>query len=258
MIYKYVSSREVIDKFFGDTNYDEDIPFADVIRWIAEALDMIAVKMQYIRKVAGDKTCPYLTIVDYKAQLPCDFFQLEQLTINGMPALPSNSTMMYMVGKDCCTPEQLMQEVTNTYTDNFGNIFLTNYPQESLKNGSSVYEYDINDNFITTNAKEGYICMSYLAYPVDEEGLPMIPDDVYYLQAVASYIRTKMDYRAWRRQGTQFAKQLYDDSNRDWLWYVGSARGAGLKQDPSTMESLMGSFVSIIPKLPKHNRYYRF
>ena len=59
MIYKYVTSREVIDKFFGDTGYEEDVPLADVIRWISEALDKIGVKMQYVRKVAGDKSCPF-------------------------------------------------------------------------------------------------------------------------------------------------------------------------------------------------------
>ena len=258
MIYKYVSSREVIDKFFGDTGYNEDVPLADVIRWISEALDRIAVKMQYIRKIAGDKSNPLLKIVNYKAQLPCDFFQLEQLAINGFPAKPSNNTLFHAMGTDYSSTESLMQEIAQTYQDNFGNEFIIQSYNDS-KTASIGYEYDINNNYITTNVKDGDVFMSYLAYPVDEEGFPMIPDDTYYLEAVATYIRRMLDYRLWRGNPKDGGyKAIYDDSNREWLWYVGAAKAAGLRQDPSTMESLVNSFVSMIPKLPQHNRFYKF
>ena len=258
MIYKYVTSREVIDKFFGDTGYNEDVPLADVVRWISEAIDKIGVKAQYVRKVAGDKTGPWLTIINYKAELPCDFFQLEQLAINGLPAVPANNTFIHMVGKDCCSTSALMQEVTQIYHDNFGNEFIIEPPVSQSLASKTPLEYDINGNFITTNIKTGTICMSYLAYPIDEEGFPMIPDDVYYLEAVASYIRRNLDYRLWRNNPNSQTQAVFAYSDKEWMFYVGSAKSAGLRMDPSTMESLVGSFVSMIPKLPKHNRYYKF
>lgn len=258
MIYKYVTSREVIDKFFGDTGYEEDVPLADVIRWISEALDKIGVKMQYIRKIAGDKSCPFLTIVNHKAQLPCDFFKLEQIAINGMPAIASRGTFHHLVGKDCCTVEELLNQVTSTYTDNFGNEFEVSAAIGGLGRYTSQIEYDINDNFITTNVKEGIICMAYLAYPIDFEGFPMIPDDVYYIEAVAAYIRKMLDYRQWRKQPNQANSNIKQDSDREWYWYVGAAKGAGQFPDNSTMESWANSVVNIIPKLPRHNRFYKF
>lgn len=258
MIYKYVSSREVIDKFFGDTGYNEDIPFADVIRWISEALDMIAVKMQYVRKIAGDKNCPYLIIENYKAKLPCDFFRLEQLAINGLPAIAAKTTMLHTLGQECCSVDDLMKEITQVYKDNFGNIFTVDYPGSFNLSNTTTIEYDINNNFITTNVKDGFVCMAYLAYPIDEEGFPLIPDDVYYLRAVAAFITRMLDYRKWRTYPSKDSKELFDHSEREWLWYIGAAKGSGNQGDLSTMESWKTSIVSLIPNLPKHNKFYKF
>lgn len=63
-------------------------------------------------------------------------------------------------------------------------------------NTHSTYTYQVNNNRITTNFKEGKVVMAYRAIPTDENGYPMIPDDnaaiEFILYSIASRIAQKL------------------------------------------------------------------
>ena len=81
----------------------------------------------------------------------------------------------------------------------------------------------INNSYIITNindsfpSKEENICIVYLGIPTDDEGLPLIPDDVYYQKALTSYVISMLDYQEWRKGKTP--DKVYQKSEQDWLFY---------------------------------------
>ena len=259
MIYKYSSIYEVINKLYRDLDTPKEFPFEDCIEWAGEALDKIGAAYQYLDKVTGDLENPDLIIQDYRAELPCDFKSLTAIAINGKPAFYDGNTF-YKIGDGACCSGSLRQINTpNTvFKDNFGNeysdygaIGMPSYQVEDR------YKFNINDNYIFTNTKDGTICLAYKSIPSDSEGFPLIPDNVYYREAIVSYITKMLDYRRWRNNPSNDTKALFDQSNRDWLFYVGAAGVQGIMPDVSKMEKLSNDFRSLIPKIKKYNKFFK-
>ena len=84
--------------------------------------------------------------------------------------------------------------------------------------------YDINAGFIYVDFEEGKVTLNYYTIPIDEEGRPLIPDNIYYIQAVISYIKFKLGKRAYW-QGKILERQA-DDLEREWLFYLPAAQNS--------------------------------
>lgn len=74
------------------------------------------------------------------------------------------------------------------------------------------YTYSINHNGeIVTEFNEGIICISYLAYPLDDSGLLMILDDPDVKKAISAYASARHWELRWnmKEEGTEKRYQLY-------------------------------------------------
>jgi len=56
------------------------------------------------------------------------------------------------------------------------------------KNCENENEFHLKENTATFNFKEGTVLIQYFAFPKDEDGLPMIPDDIRIEEAIEYYI----------------------------------------------------------------------
>ena len=84
---KTISLKYIIAKVWNDLGIqDEDDVAINLIEWAADALEFIHVYPQFISKPTT------LSICNYKAELPCDFIELEQVEYNGFALRPSNNT----------------------------------------------------------------------------------------------------------------------------------------------------------------------
>lgn len=61
----------------------------------------------------------------------------------------------------------------------------------------SPYFISLDNGFIYTNFKEDYIYLNYYAFPLDENGLPMIPNDTEVELAIEYYIKMKLFENLW-------------------------------------------------------------
>jgi hypothetical protein len=80
-------------------------------------------------------------------------------------------------------------------------------------------EITINDGYLFTNYKHDAIYIQYYAFPYDEDGLPLIPDNVYVEKAIENYIKWQLLLNFWIvddvanvGQKAQFYKQQYDEA----------------------------------------------
>lgn len=249
MIYKYTSVLDVISKVYRDTGSPDYINWKDLIEWAGEGLNLIGAHLQYKRRVTGDLGNPNLILENYKAKLPCDFFALEQLAINGQAAHYSGNTFLHMMDGSCCSnviPDDNYQDL---FVDNFANLF-SNLGEMRGSELHKRYTYDINDDYITANIKDGTICMAYIAIPLDDNGYPQIPDHVSYIEAISKYCIMKIDYIGWRTG--KISADLYRHSEREWLWYCGQAKAAASMPSIDKLELIKKRWVKLIPEMNQH------
>ncbi len=62
-------------------------------------------------------------------------------------------------------------------------------------------EYDISNNYITTSFETGYVLLSYLSVPVDDDGYRLMPDHPIATRAVLSCIRENLMSSMWGSTG---------------------------------------------------------
>lgn len=94
-----------------------------------------------------------ISIKDYRALLPCDLIQIIQI-------------------KDAKSNKYLRSMSSSVYDKDKSNL-----------------TYKTQGNVIYTSFKEGHIELYYKAIPIDENGVPLIPDNSIFLKALELYIK---------------------------------------------------------------------
>jgi hypothetical protein len=217
MIYKNVSSKTILNKIYRDLNLTTEINESHVIEWIAETLEKIGAYSQY------EEINTILELDNGRVELPCNFDSLVYITYNNKPLRWSTSSYLNdYICPDCKIP---------AYTS------------------STEYSFYISNNILITDIKslepDNKICLTYLGTPVDEEGYPMIPDNVYFAEACAKYVTYMLDNREWRKGN--LPDKVLQKSEQDYLFYVNSARGAANMPNERQLRNLKNIWVRLIP-----------
>lgn len=262
---KYISLKAIISDLYGDLALQESDNLEDFVRWTVDALNLVGHPLQYRRRVTGFGDNANLKITDYKAPLPCNLHKIEQIAVNGYMARYSSNSFHHLLGGECCgldPTEAKFSTATNTpvsggfYIDGFGNEFVSGYFNSLPSCGIT---YDVNNDCLTLSVKEGEVCIAYLEFPFDDEGYPLIPDDVSYLEAVKKYITLKMDYRNWRKDPASQGKRfLYEESKQEWAWYVGQAANKAKSLSVDQMESLKNSLLRTYKSYNHHASGFKY
>jgi len=93
-------------------------------------------------------------------------------------------------------------------------------------------EYKIQGDCILTTKKNGTICFNYLAFPLDDEGFLMIPDNVSYDEALKWRIAMML---AIRGELTSTVINLQYCENK-WVFYCRQARAVSNMLDADAVE----------------------
>lgn len=224
MITKFKSVNFIIEKIYRDLGANNELPYNDMISWIAEALSFIGVYGQY-----EEIKCELKLDSNGKVKLPCGFEYLVDINYNNNPVYWATNTNATNYGcngcKIPCCNEGITGERYNFYINN---------------------DYLISNIIQTvTNTTDNTLSIVYLGIPTDENGFPLIPDDVYYDAALTSYVISKLDYQDFRRG--RIADKVYQDSEQKWLWYVNSARGSGNMPNTQQLERIKNVMKRLLP-----------
>ena len=220
MITGYKSIKTIMAGLYRDLGYNTEINFGDAIEWCGEALMMIGAYSQFTEKQKCVEVC------NHAADLPCDFHKIIEMNYDGRPIMWATNTLISLYGCEGC-------KVPTCCTDEY---------------------FYISESTIKASFKEGKLCMTYLAIPTDEEGYPMIPDDVYFDKALKAYCTYMLDRIEFRKG--KLPEVAYRDSEKDWLFYVNSARGAANMPSLGQLERLKNVWVRLIPKTNEFNKNF--
>jgi len=268
-IYKHVSSKTIIRKVFRDLNVSSDNWIEDSIEWMGEALEHIGASPQLKQKGTT------INITDYTGALPTDLYYINQVSINNTVGASTKSELSTILAKvkviedtlaanpnqDLSTELRKLNErmivLQNIYLSESGggltpmaystDTFPVSLHSEDCVNKKAVSDnkYFINAGHIKTSFETGTVCLSYTAFPIDDDCYPMIPDDISFKEAMFWYIVKKLVLRGMRMP-TQLG---YEMAEGQWKYYCTQARNAANYPDIDRMESFMNQWVRLIPQI---------
>ena len=234
MIYKLTSSKEIISKVYRDLNLRDANRWQDMIEWIGEGLEAIGAFPQLVRRVED------ITIDEYKACLPCDFYKIQQVMFNGLQLLPLNATLANTFDPQDASQDYLSQDIDT--------VTLAN----NVRKGN--YGYYIEDCYIKTNFRDGEITLAYMGFPVDDDGFPKVPDDYYYKEALLAYIIKKLKYPEYITGA--IPQYIWKDIEMNWEYKCGQARANANMPDLPMLESMKNIWVRMIPNINESSNFF--
>lgn len=205
----YTKIERIIENVIRDTGFSTEINWVDVVEWVYIASELIGVKNAYVL------TNTVVPIEEYRGELPGDFHLVFQVREN-----VSNIPMRCNGGQFFLSPESR------------DNLLLADL------------SYQINHDYIFTSFQEGAVELAYYAFPVDDNGLPLVPDDVMYIRAIEAYITERIARKLMIQNKLDINK--YRMLEQDWLFYVNSARTKDALMTLDQAESLRLQLSKII------------
>ena len=270
-IYKTISSKAVIRKIFRDLKPSKDNWIDDAIEWMGEALEHIGASSQLLQKQC------VLTITDHKVLLPTDLYYINQVAVNNNVTLGTSSEVDTLTekikqaqddGLEYSDTASVLHQI-NSRLVIVENIYFKNETElQPLQYGASTFHksmhctgcvnenthyeetYIIDNGYIKTSFVSGKICLSYMAFPTDEECYPLVPADISYQEAMFWYI-----YKKILLSSPQFKNNGIDYSfaEQQWKYYCTQARNAATFPDIDRYESFMNQWVRMIPDINRHD-----
>lgn len=110
-------------------------------------------------------------------------------------------------------------------------------------------------NIIYTSFKEGKIAIAYRAIPVDEEGLPMIPDNSIFLKALELYI--KKEWFTIQFDMGKIAPAVLQNVQQEYAWRVGQLNTEFTLPSVSEMEAISNMMSQLLPRTNEFRKGFK-
>lgn len=224
--FKYISIKSIIAKVYEDLNTQLELRTGAIITWIGEGLEHINATLQY------EEYRDIIQVKNHKAKLPCDFYSLKAISINGI-----NMT------RDLSIPSG---HYANLYIEN-------NFTDYNARNNLT---FHIIEDEIITGIKNGNGFIYYYRIITDEDGYPMIPDIIEYKEALFNYVVYKAKYASFI--AGKIPGNIFEYIKQQWLASKQSALMAINMPDVSTVVSIGKAFNRMVPAISDNynlNRY---
>ncbi len=229
MTKNFVSLKYVVEKIYRDTGINKELPLDDCVSWIYEALMFIGAFGQYEVKLVE------LTVANHKTELPCDFIDMIDISHHGLP--------LYYAGKSL---------INNFFCHD---CKISTFDNTTISGINKEYFQFQGNQTLATSFRDGHVCITYTALPTDDEGFPMIADNVSYLQACSSYVIKMLDWQLWRKGQTTDA--IMKSSASDWDWFCAQARGSMNLPNLAELENLKNVLQRLIPQQNQYGRFFQ-
>jgi hypothetical protein len=239
----YVSLDRILEKVFQDIGYEHEMDWNDTIEWVGEALRLIGAPSVYITKVSGiHPLTPHVVITSYKGELPIDF---NEMLPGGCRDFDTNEVYRYATDTFVIAPGSKSYNTT------------TNKPESrSELNTNDDKVYSLNDSYIFVNTESCTLELAYRAIKIDDRGFPMVPDNERVIKCIESNIVYHNDYRLWRKN--KLSETIFRHSEKEWLFYVGSAGNAMRNMHPDKKESWTKALIRLNPVINSHMSSFKF
>lgn len=152
-------------------------------------------------------------IHNFKGHLPCDTIQVRQVR------------------------DERTKQIMRSMTDSF------NGHSRGLPGGAATFK--TQNRVIVTSFPEGKVLISYRAIKTDDDGLPMLPDDQIFLDALKAYI--KRERLSILFDTGKINRDIMMRTDQDYSWKVGKCINRFKMPSISEMQSITNMLHRMIP-----------
>lgn len=252
MVYKQVSAKAVLGKFYSRFRVAEAGWEISALEWIGEVLDRLGNVCMFENRA---KT---VEILNHRGTLPCDLYALQAVEYEGMHLPYGLDVLIADRSTAAVTPDNevidtasviLRTDVDGSLTDQSTGYFkevrkVRSFPQ-------TAHSYQINPNYILTTFESGFVKLHYLGFALDKDGFPMIPDNPYVHEAMMWFIL--MNLIAGGYQHPIFG---YEASEARYLDNFVRAQNDMMMPSPDKFASIKNSWLRMVPNMSMETQFF--
>jgi hypothetical protein len=278
MVYKLASSKTIIRKVMRDLKPPGDNWIDDAVEWMGEALEHIGSAPQL-----SQKGC-VLTVSNFKALMPTDLYYINQVAVNNAVNPSVAVELTELLEKVDTLNAQILADPNDSISFNYQlrdlnarivvleNLYMNSgQPLTPLQYGTGTFpagmdcedcqnmygitkpSYTVDGDYIKTSFQDGAVCLSYTAFPVDDDCFPMVPDDISFKEAMFWYIYKQMLLGGYTPSMNGID---YDFADAKWKFYCSQARNQSNYPSIDKYESFMNQWVRLVPNLNRHANFF--
>lgn len=189
MIYKSTSIRDVIGRVIRNTRLQDTSFIADMHVWIPEAMGLMKTKTVLASRYRD------VPIVFNIGELPADLDHITAVAYGtqrlSQVSNPRGTTGFPRIAGNLTYRQQVSMTISQEGPVAYQSIVTANDDCLTLPMCQGHW-YDIEMGYIRTSVPDCSLRVFYKGIPLDEDGLPLIPDQEDYKQAIYWYVRAMM------------------------------------------------------------------
>lgn len=259
---KYIPLDAALESIFSNSGYMSNLNHASACIWAGEVLDMMGVPATYIKKVTDGNISldhpPPLVVQDYRAFLPPDCYKIIQVRdCKTRTALRETTNTFHKAHNNYAQPST---NNNNPISGDQGSDLEGGVWQQNASNTSGgtswegVATYETNGYYIFTSIKSLKLEVSYMAFAVDKDGVPLIPDDETIKLAMAAYIKMNHYQRLW--EVGDIPDKVFTRTEQEYDWAVGRAVSRARTPNADQLESMKNIILRLVPKINSAHRNF--
>lgn len=226
---KFISLKVIIDRIMMSPLYNS-IRFDSAILWAVDIINLIEVP-EFFREKSQ-----IIKVEDYRCLLPYDYVTITKinLTTDG-DGLPQRKAM-----KTSSDP------------------YLKGYPlrKSSMDQREVELDYRVEGDYLYTGIESGTIEVAYKALPLDSDNYIMIPDNIFIIRAVESYI--KLQYLKILYDMDEITRDKVESMEVDYVWAIGQAQAQRQFENLDKLESVKNAISRLVLLKNVHETDYRY
>ena len=169
--------------------------------------------------------------------------------IGGMKSNQEDTIKLTISENRCKIPAEIEDILEITYAHKiYGAI-----PLMKVNNINTQFQfvYMLYNGYIYTDICEGDIYVRISVLPLDSNGRPLIPNEIYYEKAILHYLFERLMYKAYLQD--QIDERKYERIRQDWIFYCGSAKSASLLMRKDELNLFNARTLTVFPKFNRIN-----
>lgn len=215
MAQQYTNIRLLLDKIMRHPLM-QDLTLETAVDYTVDFMRIVGMPSMFEDKIVT------LEIKNYRALLPCDFYQMNQV-------------------------RKIKGRFFRYSTDSF---HTSNKEEER-----SDFTYKIQGGMIYTSIEEGEIELSYQAIATDKEGYPLLLDNSSFTRALELYIKKQWFTILCDLGKIQFP--ILQNVQQEYAWAVGDCQTEFNRMSIDQAESFYNSWRTLLVRDSEHNKGFR-
>ena len=257
---KFISLKEILWQVYQHPLTD-DLNYEDAAEYAVDGIKLIGAPLSYI-----ESTTPHITITNYKAAIPANI-----ISIRGVKLLNGSGESIALTKATDIYHSSIACEDTGPSINNDDNTFPTNPYNESNQgvnadivssncggsDGGRLQEftYVAQNGVIQTSFRDGKIIIAYYGLACDEEGYPLIPDNIQVKECLRYYILFRFLEPLWI--AGKVTDKAFEYINQKKCFYMGSANTSMQLQGIDHLETVMNAVNRLLVNDKAFSNFYK-